>query len=124
MKLIQRIGYYLGGFSLGLIILAFFLNGKKTSCSYGPEARVLKNINTKKIVYSGAILSQIENNKLDSTSINYILNKGDVNFSRSKTRQEPCGSYVVESLINDEEIALTVENCDSIATVLNLIANK
>ncbi len=39
MKLIQRIGYYLGGFSIGLVILAFFLNGKKTSCSYGPDAR-------------------------------------------------------------------------------------
>ena len=23
----------------------FFLNGKKVSCDYGPEARVLKNIN-------------------------------------------------------------------------------
>ena len=48
MTLLQRIGYYLGGFSIGLIILAFFLNGKKVSCDYGPEARVLKNINTKK----------------------------------------------------------------------------
>ena len=52
MKLIQRIGYYLGGFSLGLIILAFFFSKKKTSCSYGPEARVIKNINSKKILFS------------------------------------------------------------------------
>ena len=50
MTLIQRIGYYLGGFSIGLVILAFFLNGKKTSCSYGPDSRVLKNINSKKLI--------------------------------------------------------------------------
>ncbi len=47
MRLLHRIGYYLGGFSIGLIILAFFLSGKKTTCAYFPEARVLKNINTK-----------------------------------------------------------------------------
>ena len=52
MKFIHRLGYYLGGFSIGLIFLAFFLNGKKVSCDYGPEARVLKNINSKKIVFS------------------------------------------------------------------------
>ena len=55
MTLLQRVGYYLGGFSMGLIILAFFLNGKHVSCSYGPEARVLKDISTKKVVYNDAV---------------------------------------------------------------------
>ena len=73
MKLIQRIGYYLGGFSLGLVILAFFFNGKKTSCSYGPEARVLKNINSKKIIFSEAVNTQIANKTIDSIEIKTIL---------------------------------------------------
>ena len=64
MRLIQRLGYYLGGFSLGLIILAFFLSGKKTSCAYGPNARVLKNINTKKLVYSDLVKDAINNKYL------------------------------------------------------------
>ena len=55
MNLKQRLGYYLGGFSIGLIFLAFFFSGKRTSCAYGPEARVLKNINTKPLVYSEEI---------------------------------------------------------------------
>lgn len=114
MNLIQRIGYYLGGFSIGLIILAFFLNGKKTSCSYGPDARVLKNIRNKKLVYSN------DNNKLDSIDLHYILNKGDINFSNSKPRQEPCGIYSVVGTLNDKEIVLTIENCDSIATILHI----
>jgi len=114
MKLVQRIGYYLGGFSIGLIVLAFFFNGKKTSCSYGPEARVLKNIRNKKIVYT--------NNKdnLDSTELQYILRKGDIDFSKSNPRQEPCGVYAIESMINEKDIVLTIENCDSIATILNI----
>jgi hypothetical protein len=119
MKLIQRIGYYLGGFSLGLIILAFFLNGKRVSCNYGPDSRVLKNIRLKKLVYSNAIKSQLINQHLDSTALNYVLRKGDINFSDSDTRHKPCGIYVVEGDYKDQEIILTIENCDSIATITN-----
>jgi hypothetical protein len=120
MKLIQRIGYYLGGFSMGLIILAFFLNGKKTSCSYGPESRVLKNINTKRIHYSQAIIESIENKTIDSTEIQTVLKKGDIDFSNSNPRQEPCGVYLVEGNINNKEISFLIENCDSIATLTQL----
>lgn len=119
MKLIQRIGYYLGGFSLGLVILAFFFNGKKTSCSYGPDARVLKNIRLKKIEYSNDTHSQLINNNLDSTAVNYVLKKGNINFSESNARQKPCGVYLVEGNYNEKEIELTIENCDSIATITN-----
>ena len=119
MKLIQRIGYYLGGFSVGLVILAFFLNGKKVSCSYGPDARVLKNIRLKKLLYSDAIKAQLINHQLDSTALNYVLRKGDINFSDSDTRHKPCGIYIVEGDYKDQDIILTVENCDSVATITN-----
>ena len=117
MTLIQRIGYYLGGFSLGLIILAFFLNGKKVSCSYGPDARVLKNIRLKTLLYSEGVQSQLSNYKLDSTAVHYILKKGNINFSESNVRQKPCGIYVVEGEYKAQDISLTVENCDSTATI-------
>ena len=120
MTLLQRIGYYLGGFSIGLIILAFFLNGKKVSCDYGPEARVLKNINTKKIVFSEAILTDLSTKKIDSTTISYLLKKGDVNFSKSTPREKPCGIYAIEGEYKDIEMLMTVENCDSVATILNV----
>lgn len=120
MKLIQRIGYYLGGFSLGLIILAFFLNGKKTSCSYGPDARVLKNINSKTIVYNAVISELISNHVIDSIGIRTILKKGDINFSDSDPRHKPCGVYAVEGELDEKEVVLTVENCADTATITNL----
>jgi len=43
--------------------------------------------------------------------------KGDVNFSKSQTKRKPCKIYVIEGDYADKEIVLTVENCDSIATV-------
>ncbi|WP_223548391.1 MULTISPECIES: hypothetical protein [Aestuariivivens] len=114
MKLIQRIGYYLGGFAIGLIILAFFFNKKKTSCSYGPQARVLKNINSKKIVYSEAIKIN------DSTLVKQILKKGEINFPKSNARKKPCGLYVIESNYNNNIITLTLQNCDSVVKLIDL----
>ena len=55
MKIVHRFGFYMGGFSIGLGFLIFFLSGKKTSCAYGPDARVLKNIRTKKPQYSTSV---------------------------------------------------------------------
>lgn len=120
MKLIHRIGYYLGGFSIGLVLLAFFLNGKKVSCDYGPESRVLKNINLKEINYSQIIDSIILNNDIDSLEIRELLLRGDINFSKSDTRKEPCGIYAIEGEIDKKELVLIVENCDSIATIQEL----
>lgn len=124
MKLIQRIGYYLGGFSIGLVILAFFLNGKKTSCSYGPDARVLKNINSKTIIYNSVISELISNNVIDSIGIRTVLKKGDINFSESDPRLKPCGVYLVEGELDDKEVFLTVENCAETATITNLLIEK
>ncbi|MCL5127840.1 DUF4258 domain-containing protein [Algibacter sp. L4_22] len=124
MKLIQRIGYYLGGFSIGLIILAFFLNGKKASCSYGPDARVLKNINSKKIIYNDVIFEYISDNIIDSTEIRRILKKGDINFSDSDPRHKPCGIYLVEGEFDEKDIVITVENCEDTATVTDLKIEK
>src|SRR5690606_27846196 len=117
MTLLQRFGYYLGGFYIGLIILAFFLNGKKVSCSYGPDARVLKNINLKTIVYSDDIQLYMNKHHIDTSVVHYILKKGDVNFSTSDTNKKPCSIYNIEEDYNDKEFILSVENCDSIATL-------
>ncbi|WP_338358945.1 hypothetical protein [Yeosuana marina] len=120
MTLLQRVGYYLGGFSMGLIILAFFLNGKHVSCSYGPEARVLKDISTKKVVYNEAVTEAISNQTIDSITIAQILANGSISFSDSQARKKPCGIYAIEGTNDQKNIVLSVENCDSIATVLKI----
>lgn len=119
MKLIQRIGYYLGGFSMGLIILAFFLNGKKTSCSYGPESRVLKNITNKKLLYTNLSKEVLKEKSVDTNLIRSILKKGDINFSEGNPRNKPCGIYLIETEFNNQNVLFTIENCDSTATITN-----
>jgi len=120
MKLIQRVGYYLGGFSIGLILLAFFLSGKKTTCSYGPDARVLKNIGLKHREYSSKVIEMIKNKDIDSVTISEVLKHGNVNFSKSNTKLDTCKIYVIEDKNDKQAITLTVENCDSIATIISV----
>ena len=110
MKLFQRLGYYLAGFAVGLIFLAFFLKGKNFSCDYGPQARVIKNINSKPIQFSSH----------DSVLVKTILATGKVDFSKSETRKEPCSNYYIEALVEGENKSVLVENCDSLVRVLQL----
>ncbi len=112
MKLAHRLGYYLGGFSIGLIVLMFFLSGKKTSCAYGPDARVLKNIRSKKLNYTSTFIK-------DSSAIKDVLKYGNIDFSKSEPRKEPCGSYFIEGKHNDYIASLVIENCDSVANVID-----
>jgi hypothetical protein len=120
MKLIHRIGYYLGGFSIGLIFLAFILSGKKASCSYGLDARVLKNISTKQLVYSQNVLELLKNRSIDTFTISEILKFGDVDFSKVDRDLDFCKLYIIEHEIDEKDIALTVENCETIATIMSV----
>ena len=79
MRVIDRFGYYLGGFSVGLIFLGFVFSGKKTSCNYGPSARVKNNLLQKKIDFSPNY-----NNKIFLTDslVKSLINVGVITFLR------------------------------------------
>ncbi len=109
--LIKRFGYYFGGFAIGLVLLAFFLNGKKTSCDYFPDARIIKDIGRKVLVYSDESQQQIKRLGLDSTKIKELINRADVNLSKSSQRKKPCGTIILESSLSRKDYELTIEKC-------------
>ncbi|WP_040281871.1 hypothetical protein [Psychroserpens damuponensis] len=121
MKLLHRIGYYLGGFSIGLVLLAFFLGGKKTSCAYGPNARTIKNISIKDRFYSEDTKLAMQTYSLDSLAVSELINTSNVNFSKSDTKADSCKVYLLENEIDDKDVELWVKNCDSTATLEKLI---
>ena len=121
MRFIQRLGYYLGGFAIGLIILAFFLSGKKTSCAYFPEARVLKNIGNKPYTLSAPAQEVYTALKLDSLDIRNIWDTGDVSFRESDTQQKPCGSYKVYGTTRKgKALQLQVDNCEDTSIIQSI----
>ncbi len=124
MKLAQRLFYYLGGFIIGLILLFFFLGGKKTSCDYSPTSRVLKNIRIKERIFSEKVLIDMNTYQIDTSDISALLLKGNVDFSRSNTKLDSCKTYFIEGPVKEKIISLLIENCDSIARINTLHITK
>lgn len=117
MKFIYRLGYFSVGLFFGIIILFFFLSGKKTSCDYSPTARTLKNIRIKERNFSVQAMKFFEDNKVDTSSVSTILANGDIDFGKSKTDNDPCNLYFVSGEVGENKLELQIENCDSIATI-------
>ena len=117
MRIRQRFVFYGIGFIIGIILLFFFLGGKRTSCDYGPNSRVLKNIRIKERVFSEITTQQLRNHNLDTSSISTLLRNGNVLFSEGNTNLDSCKIYVIEGTSRKKALKMTVQNCDSIATV-------
>ena len=117
MKFIYRLGYFSVGLIMGIIILIFFLGGKKASCDYSPNARTLKNIRIKERSFSTEAIHFFETYKIDTSSVSAILDDGNVDFGKSKTKQEPCKIYFISGEIGTETLELQIENCEKTAMV-------
>ncbi len=117
MKLVHRFGYYFGGFTIGIVILIFFLSGKKTSCAYGLDARTLKNIRNKERVFSEETIRFLEEEKLDTSVVSKILLDGDVLFDEKTRGFDSCKIYNIEAKVSEKNLKITVENCNEKATV-------
>ncbi|MBT8271608.1 MAG: DUF4258 domain-containing protein [Flavobacteriaceae bacterium] len=122
MKFIHRLGYYLGGLAVGLVFLAFFLTGKRASCDYSPNARVLKNIRTKTLVYSEDIKEQLIEQGIDSIDIQSVLQYGDVKFKKSNTKLDSCRTYYIEGKHDEKDVYFTIANCEYEAMIIKLEA--
>ena len=111
MNFINRLTFFSGGFIVGLLFLMFFLSGKRTSCSYLPDARVKKDILKKTIIFSD------QNSKKDSIIIMNTITQGKVDFSKSNTSMEECKEYYIENEDNKNKIWVIIKNCKNIAEI-------
>lgn len=109
MSFLKRLSYYLGGFSIGMVLLLFFLGGKNTRCTYGPDARVMNDISKKEWVFTTHTQDSI--NKL------HFLAGGDVVFAQSRVGMDSCNVYRLRLA----DIEYDVKNCDSIAYFIKLL---
>ena len=49
-----------------------------------------------------------------------ILKSGDIDFSKSQVKNDPCRNYWIEGINEQKELIITVELCDSTAVVKTL----
>lgn len=121
MAFLKRLGFYLIGLSIGLVFLFFFLKKKSdetgVSFCYLPNCRVLKELRSKPSTYSEQIDQMVADQTLDSLTIAYFMNEGDVNFKKSNTKNTTCKTYLIEGMVKEKLMVLTVKNCDSIVLI-------
>ncbi|MDT8413814.1 MAG: hypothetical protein RQ735_00430 [Flavobacteriaceae bacterium] len=115
MKFIYRLGFFLGGFSIGLIILVFVLNQKNASCNYFPNDRVLHDIQKKSIVFEPETLEAIRLKQVDSLAIIQTIQHGDIDFGESQTKEKGCNRYLINH--PDELMQISVRNCQTKAYI-------
>ena len=102
MSFLKRLYYFSTGLIIGIIFLFFILNGKKTSCNYGPSARVIDNIISKELTFN------VEKDSVENEKLIDIISNGKVRFNKSDVNKKPCAIYFIES----EDLNLLIENCD------------
>ncbi|WP_297690622.1 DUF4258 domain-containing protein [uncultured Eudoraea sp.] len=123
MAFLKRLGFYLIGLSLGLIVFFYLIKKKSdetgaTFC-YLPNCRVLKELRSKPLLYSENMDQLVRDQVIDSLTIAYFLNEGDVNFKKSNTKTTGCKTYFIEAEVKEKLSALSVKNCDSTVLLEN-----
>lgn len=108
------------GFAIGIALVFFFLGGKKASCNWLPNDRILNIIQQKQISYSQTVKDVLLASETDSLDIMLILTRGDIDFSKSQVKNDPCRNYWIEGIEDQEGLFITVEVCDSTAVVKTL----
>ena len=114
----QRLPFFLGGLTIGIIIVVFVFGKKNTTFDYGPNARVLKNIRIKERVFSEKALTILNtSSEIDTANISEILRKGNVDLS-NKIKLDSClYKYNIQGKQDLKNITLTVTNCETMAII-------
>ncbi len=121
MKFYVRLAYYLSGFAIGMVFLFFILNGKETSCSYFPNARVLKHLREVPFKYSDLAKQRLSEKWVDTADVRKTLTYGDVDFDRSNIKLKKGKLYtIIGKNKKGEPITLEVINYDTKAELRDI----
>lgn len=121
MKFYVRLAYYLSGFAIGMVFLFFILNGKETSCSYFPNARVLKHLREVPFKYSDLARQRLTEKWVDTADVRKTLTYGDVDFARSNIKLKKGKLYTIHGKNKKgEAITLEVVNYDTKAELRDI----
>jgi len=111
----RRLLFYAIGLGFGLLISVYLVKGKMggelPEFCYLPNCRVLKALRSKPLVIRPG---QAQECHLNDRLLDQILTDGDVLFSQSDPRKEPCGEY----LITYQDYRVRVQKCPDTTFIL------
>ena len=110
MNFSKKIKLFSFGLLIGIFFLITFLNGKKLSCNYGPESRVINNLKQKKWVFKKKNINQ------DTLDLIDFLENSKVVFNKSNTRKDSCRVYHLKGIGKYQKIIINAENCSKVVS--------
>jgi len=116
----QRFLYYLFGFGLGIVLTIFLFRNR--GCEWTPGNRVLDQINTSQLLITDSVRCILKANGLDENSVFEVLKTGKVDFSESRTQDQP-KMYVIEEIHSKKLLMFLVRN-DSVSIVHGVYKGK
>lgn len=95
MGFLRRLRFYLIGFGIGLLFVAFFFGPKVSKCSYLPNSRVFEEAKIYPVSYNNEVKEFMKDEGLDSVFIfNELFKKSEItNFGTEDVRANPCRKY-------------------------------
>lgn len=123
MDLKKRFFLYGFGFAVGTMVVFFIWMKKDATFDYLPNARVIKNIQSKTIAKSIPAKMFLIGHQIDDLTLTNMIKNGNVDFEKSNINTDPCKTYWIYTSFNEKQLSLIIENCDSIATIKKIIKN-
>jgi len=121
MDLKKRFFLYGFGFAVGAMVVFFIWMKKDATFDYMPNARVIKNIQSKTITKSIPTKLFLIGHQIDDLTLSNMIKNGNVDFEKSNINTNPCKTYWINTTYKEKQLSLIIENCDSIATIKKII---
>lgn len=120
--LLRKLKFYIIGLIPGFLLVFFILNKKGASCSgYLPNSRVIAETLSKEFVFAPEFRSQMQQLNINEKQLrDELISKGEIDFEQSKTRKEPCPTYVLTSSLPKGKYEIGYEKCKEKATFTSL----
>lgn len=123
MSFWRRFRTYLVGVGLGLVLVYVFF-GDRDFYSWTPEGRVLLAIDSSEVSISKIAECQLACLKIDSDSLQRLMDESTVDFSESETDKKPCPVYKIKHISDIGVLNLMWEVCESKERVKLLSLNS
>ncbi len=117
MGFFKRLIFYSFGFFVGIIILSFIFSGKKTTCNYSPNDRVIADISKKPLANDFHV---DENNFIDSIKFSRFIESAKVDFNQSNTQLDSCKIYSLLGHERGVKKLVRLQNCSKEVTILQV----
>lgn len=115
----RRIKLFFIGMLLGTgVVILFFGDKLNLFTSWMPNDRVLLRLQQTELQMTPTAKCQLDCFNISRQEIDDLINEGNVNFSESKTQQEPLKYYVEHSNENLGHYFLVFEAADSTSTII------